>query len=571
MSSSPIEAVENAVRGALRAAFGGPDQPLDPQVRSSGFADFQSNAALGLAHALGRSPRDIAAALVAALQPRAEIERVEISGPGYLNVWIADEWLSRRIVETPPPNEAVGETVVIDYSSPNVAKQMHVGHLRTTIVGDALARIHEALGNTVIRQNHIGDWGTPFGMLLEHVIDVGGHATGSYTVAQMADLYKASRQRFDLEEGFADRARGRVVKLQSEDAETSAVWQHLVDSSIDYFTETYRVLGVTMQPKDIAGESSYRHELDEIADELTARGLTRVSEGALCVFPDGFTSRTGAPLPLIIRKSDGGYTYAATDLAAIRRRVSAFGASRLLYVVGEPQHVHFMMLFATARAAGWLPETTRAEHVQIGNVLGGDGKILRSRSGETPSLASALVAAVESAEEQLREGDGRVDDEHVRDDARIIGVGALKFADLITHHDAEYVFDIERMLKPQGQTGPYVQYAVMRIKRILARAGEGARRDAVVRIAAPQERVLALRLSDFERVISDAARLSQPHLIAEHLVSVAQLFNEFYDRCPVLKAETPEVRDSRLSLCRLTGVQLVEGLGLLGIDVPTAM
>ncbi|MGO1349149.1 MAG: arginine--tRNA ligase, partial [Brevibacterium aurantiacum] len=413
---------------ALEQSFGEDFKRRDPVIRSSQFADFQANVALPLAKELKSKPRDIANTIVGNLDLADICETPEISGPGFINLTFTSDFLAstlnqgtaaEAVAETPATTEgatsegaaAAGQRVVIDYSAPNVAKEMHVGHLRTTVVGDALARTHEFLGNTVVRQNHIGDWGTPFGMLIEHLLDVGIESETAQDISANPNaFYQAARAKFDSDEAFATRARARVVELQGGDKQTLELWERLVGFSKTYFNHIYSLLDVTLTDDDLAGESIYNDDLAAVCQELEDAGLARISDGALCVFPEGFTGREGEPLPLIIRKSDGGYGYATTDLAAVRHRVRNLNADRVLYVVGTPQAMHFEMVFSIARAAGWLPEGVEFEHVKIGNVLGDDGKILRTRSGAPVRLAELLDEAVTRAKATLQESNVEFDD-----------------------------------------------------------------------------------------------------------------------------------------------------------------
>ncbi|MGC2938997.1 MULTISPECIES: arginine--tRNA ligase [unclassified Brevibacterium] len=565
---------------ALTRAFGEDFAGRDPVIRSSQFADFQANVALPLAKELKSKPRDIAAQIVDNLDLDGICEAPEISGPGFINLTFTPEFLAGTLEageaataerNTDPQN------VVIDYSAPNVAKEMHVGHLRTTVVGDALARTHEFLGNTVIRQNHIGDWGTPFGMLIEHLLDVGVDSDEASEVSENPNaFYQAARAKFDSDEAFATRSRGRVVKLQGGDEETLELWTTLVGYSREYFNRIYSLLDVTLTDDDLAGESTYNDVLAEVCDELEAKGLATISDGALCVFPAGFTGREGEPLPLIIRKSDGGYGYATTDLAAVRNRAINLGADRALYVVGTPQAMHFEMVFTVAREAGWLPETFSPEHVKIGNVLGSDGKILRTRSGAPLRLAELLEEAVTRAKTTLADSNVDFGAEEADEVARIVGIGAVKYADLSVAHDTSYTFDLDRMLAPIGNTAPYLQYAGARIRSIGRKAeAEGidsARvAQAGISLAEAAERELALSILGFADVLTEAAAGSQPHRLCTYLFDLAQAFTSFYEQCPVLIADTPELRDSRLRLSAIVLEVLQAGLGVLGIRVPERM
>ena len=565
---------------ALTQSFGEDFARRDPVIRSSQFADFQANVALPLAKELKSKPRDIAAQIVDNLDLDGVCETPEISGPGFINLTFTPEFLASTLTAggvAAAPVNTEPQTIAIDYSAPNVAKEMHVGHLRTTVVGDALARTHEFLGNTVIRQNHIGDWGTPFGMLIEHLLDVGVDSDEASEVSENPNaFYQAARAKFDSDEAFATRSRARVVKLQGGDEETLDLWTTLVGYSREYFNRIYSLLDVTLTDDDLAGESTYNDVLAEVCDELEAKGLATISDGALCVFPDGFTGREGEPLPLIIRKSDGGYGYATTDLAAVRNRAVNLGVNRALYVVGTPQAMHFDMVFTVARAAGWLPETFSPEHVKIGNVLGSDGKILRTRSGAPLRLAELLEEAVTRAKATLSESSVDFEPAEADEVARIVGIGAVKYADLSVAHDTSYTFDLDRMLAPIGNTAPYLQYAGARIRSIGRKAeAEGVDAsqvaNAAISLGESAERELALSILGFADVVAEVAAGSTPHRLCTYLFDLAQAFTSFYEQCPVLIAETPELRDSRLRLSAIVLEVLQAGLGVLGIRVPERM
>ncbi len=591
------------VQAAIANAFGEEYRGTDPVVRPSQFADIQINAAMALAKKVGMPPRDAAARIVEALDLDGICTGVEISGPGFINLTFDGAWIEELLndeatLATRAGNAAAGTAgpaadrrrVVVDYSSPNVAKEMHVGHLRTTVVGDSLVKVLEALGHTVIRQNHIGDWGTPFGMLIEHWLEIGEDSPeAALLVDDPSAFYQAARAKFDAsatdEDGFATRARLRVVALQGGDEATFAVWQRLVAQSKRYFNAIYAKLGISLTDDHIAGESSYDAHLAQLCQELEDLGIARVSDGALCTFPAGFTGRDGLPLPLIIRKSDGGYGYGTTDLATIRYRVRELDADRILYVVGAPQNVHLRMVMASARDAGWLPDTVEAAHVQIGNVLGEDGKILKSRSGAPVKLMALLDEAVDRARAVIDASRPELTDAERALTARQVGIGAVKYADLSVGHDTEYVFDFDRMLALSGNTGPYVQYAAARIRSILRKAGvlerhletgaAGAGTDAglparAIAVVEPAERALALHLLEYGATLDRVGELLEPHRLCTYLFELAQLFTAFYDQCPVLKAEE-SVRESRLTLCALVLRRLSGGLELLGIETPENM
>lgn len=548
--------------------------PVDPVVRRSQHADFQSDAALALARRLGRPPRAIAAEV----RDRAELAdvcaAVEVSGPGFLNLTVADRALGDLVsaLAADPrlgvPVVAGPETMVVDYSAPNVAKEMHVGHLRSTVIGDAAARLLEWLGHRVRRANHLGDWGTPFGMLIEHLVDLGeAEAAQELSMGDLDAFYTAARAKFDDDAAFRERSRLRVVALQGGDPATVRLWRLLVAQSESYFLTVYDLLDVTLARADFKGESSYHDLLAPTVDELDRLGLLRRSDGADCVFPPGSVGRDGEPLPLIVRKSDGGYGYPATDLAALRHRTGTLDATRLLYVVGLPQRRHFEMVFATAAQAGWLAPPARAEHVGFGSILGPDGRMLRSRAGGAVKLVGLLTEAVERATALARERNPELDEAEAAEVGRAVGIGAVKYADLSSDRHKDYVLDWERMLSLDGNTAPYLQYAYSRIRSIFRRAGAAARPGAAVAPVEPAERALAIELLGFPAVVDEVAGSLEFHHLAGYLHRLASAFSAFYERCPVLRAEGP-VRESRLVLCEVTARVLHQGLDLLGIRTP---
>jgi arginyl-tRNA synthetase len=565
LSSDPAVVLQGLLRDAIAAAFGAEHRDTDPALRVSQHADYQANVAMSLGKKLGRPPRQIAEAIAARLASPELLARVEIAGPGFLNLTLSDGFLTGAVRQA-AGDAALGvsrasspERVVIDYSSPNVAKEMHVGHLRSTIIGDCLVRVLEALGHQVTRQNHVGDWGTPFGMLIEHLVDLGEEsAARELGLGDLNTFYQQARRKFDADEAFADRSRQRVVSLQAGDAATLALWRTLFEQSARYFGAVYGRLGIRLDPT--------------IAD-LEARGLARESDGALCVFPAGFAGRDGAPLPLIVRKQDGGYGYATTDLAALRYRVEQLRATRLLYVVGAPQIQHLAMVFAAGREAGWLAAPARAEHVAFGSVLGPDKKMLKTREGGAVKLTGLIDEAIERAGAKVAEKNPDLDPESRAILARAIGLGAIKYADLSSDRIKDYVFDWDRMLAFEGNTAAYVMYACARSHSIFRKsAGEqGAVSPAELLVEAPAEHALAAALLRFGATVSLVAETLEPHHLCGYLFEVARLFATFYDQCPVLKAETPASRRARLGLCELTARVLARGLDLLGIEVPERM
>lgn len=584
---SPLTALTPKVQSAIAAALGDEFREADPVLRPSQFADVQVNAALALAKKVGMPPRELATKVLDALDLDGVVDQAEVSGPGFINLTFSDAWLA-SLVDEVVAHDRLGvptqdrQVIPIDYSAPNVAKEMHVGHLRTTVVGDSLARTLEHLGHEVIRQNHIGDWGTPFGMLIEHLLEVGeDSAEAELLVTDPNAFYQAARAKFEAAEvaeprgsagDFNVRARSRVVALQAGDPETMRLWHHLVDLSKIYFNKVYGLLGVTLTDADLAGESMYNDMLADVCDELERNGLAMVSDGALCVFLEGYTGREGKLVPLIIRKSDGGYGYGTTDLATIKHRVNTLHADRVLYVVGAPQGLHFNMVWDTARKAGWIPDGVTPIHVQIGNVLGDDRKILKTRSGKPLRLMALLEEAVDKARGVIDESRPDLDAETRATIARQIGIGAVKYADLSVAHDSEYVFDLDRMVSLTGNTGPYLQYVVARIRSIFRQVVlDPAEQRAPILLGEPQERALATHLLEFGEVVRAVGDVYEPHRLAGYLFELAQLFSAFYENCPVLKADQEEVKQSRLTLSALVLRVMVQGLDLLGIESPEQM
>jgi arginyl-tRNA synthetase len=555
--------------------------PTDPVVRPSDRADAQVNAALALAKSLGRNPREVAQAIVDADVLDGVCSAIEIAGPGFVNVTFDDAFLAAEVARVAADDDLLGvrrppaaRTIVIDYSAPNVAKEMHVGHLRSTVIGDSLARLAAFLGHRVVRENHVGDWGTPFGMLIEHLLDLGeDEAASELSVGELDGFYKAARRKFDGDDSFKERARQRVVMLQQGDAETLRLWRILVAESTRYFDAVYQRLGVLLTSDDLMGESAYNHLLADVVRRLDDAGLLVESEGAEVVFPPGFTNREGHPLPLIIRKGDGGYNYATTDLACLIDRFERLGADDLWYVVGAPQAQHLQMVFAVARQAGWLAPPRHAEHVAFGSVLGSDRKMLKSREGDTVKLAALLDEAVERAAAAVAEKNPSLSDDERAAVARIVGIGAVKYADLSTDRIKDYVFDWDRMLSFDGNTAPYLQYAHARICSIFRRSGidRASVRSVEPLLGTPQERALALRLLAFDSAVWDTVERASPHRLCGYLYDLACDFTAFYEHCPVLKAADDGVRTSRLALCDLTARILERGLGLLGITAPEQM
>jgi arginyl-tRNA synthetase len=574
--TDPQQVLAQLMSAALATAFGADHADADPLIRPSQFADYQANVALPLARQLNRPPRDVATELASHLGGSEVIEKAAVSGPGFINLTLRDSWIAAQATgqladpRLDVPTADPAQRVVVDYSAPNVAREMHVGHLRTTIVGDSVVRVLEYLGDPVIRANHIGDWGTQFGILLEHLLDVGEDSANEQLAAgEINAFYQAANAKFKTDPSFADRSRRRVVALQAGDPETLRLWTMVINDTKKYYNSVYARLGVTLTDADLDPESFYNSMLADVCDELKADGVAVISDGALCAFPPGFTGRDGAPLPLILRKSDGGYGYASTDMAAIRYRIRDLHANRLIYVVGAEQGQHFEMVFAVARQAGWLTDDISAEHATIGLVTGADRKRFRARTGSSVKLADLIDEAVERAEEVIKD---RYDDPELRGQiAEAVGIGALKYADLSVARDSGYVLDFDRMLALTGNTGPYLQYATARIRSIFRKAGiEPGDAAGPIRLTGDAERALALRLLGFGAAVQQVAEAAEPHKLAAFLFETASAFTAFYEKCPVLQAEEP-VRASRLALSALTLRVLLTGLDLLGIPVPDRM
>ncbi|GAA2993270.1 arginine--tRNA ligase [Actinokineospora diospyrosa] len=563
------------VAEALRRGLGLEITPDEAVIRPSTRegADYQANAAMSLAKKLGKPPREVAQVIVDHLDSADMLEPPEIAGPGFINLRLREEWLTARVAallgdtRLGVPVVAQPRRFALDYSSPNVAKEMHIGHLRSAIIGDAVLRLLRFSGHEVVPHNHLGDWGTPFGMLIEHLVDEGHGTDGG--ISDLNRFYQEARQKFDADPAFADRARARVVALQGGDEATLTLWRALVEESTRHFQKVYELLGISLTPADVYGESFYNPYLDTVIDELTAKGLTEISDGAVCVFPPGFSNREGEPLPLIVRKSDGGYGYAATDLATVRYWITERGMTDLLYAVGTPQAQHFAMIFAASRQAGYLQPEHSTVHIGFGTILGEDGKTIRTRAGGSVKLVELLQEAVEQAAKTVAERSS-LDAERQADVARAVGIGAVKYADLANDREKDYVFTWSRMLAKEGNTSVYLQYANARCQSVLRKAGDARFGD--IEVTAPAERALLVKLLQLPAAISAAAHGYAPHKLTGYLYDLASTFTAFYDSCPILRPDVPaSVRGSRLALTKITSDVLVLGLDLLGIAAPTEL
>ena len=580
--TSLSDSVHQRLAAALSAALPQAGS-ADPLLRRSDRADFQANGILALAKKEKANPRELATQVVSGVESGELIKDVEVSGPGFLNITLTDSAITRNLAARyaddtgrlgVPHTEQPGTTVV-DYAQPNVAKEMHVGHLRSAVIGDAVVKLLEFTGENVVRRHHIGDWGTQFGMLIQyleehpHELDhKADEVSGEEAMSNLDRLYKAARKLFDADEEFKTRARRRVVDLQVGDPQTLATWQKFVDESKIYFFSVFEKLDMEIRDADIVGESGYNDMLAETCRLLEESGVAVRSEGALCVFFDDIKGPDGNPVPLIVQKSDGGYGYAATDLSAIRDRVFNLKANSIIYVVDARQSLHFKMVFETARKAGWLGEDVKAHQLAFGTVLGKDGKPFKTREGETVRLVDLLDEAIDRASAVVREKAQDLSEAEIAERGAQVGVGAVKYADLSTSANRDYKFDLDQMVSLNGDTSVYLQYAYARIQSILRKAGE-ARPAAHPELELHEaERALGLHADSFAATVAEAATEYAPHKLAAYLYQLASLYTTFYDKCPVLKAETPEQIENRLFLCDVTARTLHRGMDLLGIRTP---
>ena len=633
------QTVEREAAAAFAAA-GIADSPVVLQpTKNAEHGDFQINGVMGAAKKAKQNPRELAQKVAEALADNAVIESAEVAGPGFINLRLRPEFLAQNIhaalndarfgiAKTDKP-----QTVVIDYSSPNLAKEMHVGHLRSSIIGDSISRVLEFMGNTVIRQNHVGDWGTQFGMLVAYLVEQ-QKDNAAFELADLEQFYRAAKVRFDEDPAFADTAREYVVKLQGGDETVLALWKQFVDISLSHAQAVYDTLGLKLRPEDVAGESKYNDGLQPVVDDLVQKGLAVEDDGAKVVFLDEFKNKEGEPAAFIVQKQGGGFLYASTDLACLRYRIGRLKADRLLYVVDHRQALHFEQLFTTSRKAGYLPEDAKAEFIGFGTMMGKDGKPFKTRSGDTVKLVDLLDEAINRAEQVVKEknpkwqltteledglkkissltnsdnlknklkynlenkkleitlendvvyhlpidkidkivrGAEEYTDTALSDAekiARVVGIGAVKYADLSKNRTSDYVFDWDAMLSFEGNTAPYLQYAYTRVQSVFRKAGEWDATAPTV-LTEPLEKQLAAELLKFEDVLQSVADTAYPHYLAAYLYQIATLFSRFYEACPILKSEGA-TRNSRLQLAKLTGDTLKQGLELLGIDVLDVM
>ena len=541
------------------------------------FGDYQVNGVMGAAKRRKTNPRELATQVAAILSANHDVvSAAEVAGPGFINLRLNTVFLNQALQAAVNDGHlgiaaaAEPQTIVIDYSSPNLAKEMHVGHLRSTIIGDSLNRVLAYLGHKVIAQNHVGDWGTQFGMLVAYLVEQQKTGDADMALGDLEAFYRNAKVRFDEDENFANTARDYVVKLQGGDEQVLSLWRHFVASSMQHAEDVYSRLGVLLTPDDVIGESFYNDDLQPVVDDLLARGLAVESAGAKVVFLPEFKNKDGDDAAYIIQKADGGYLYSTSDLAAIRHSVNGFKADRLLYVVDARQSLHFQQLFTTARKAGYLPEHVQAEHIAFGTMMGEDGKPFKTRDGGTVKLMDLLKEAEERATDLVKSKNADLPQAEAEHIGHTVGIGAVKYADLAKSRTSDYIFNWSSMLSFEGNTAPYLQYAYTRVQSVLRKATEQNVLAGDMHIAEAAEQQLALALLQFEDVLTQVADSAYPHHLATYLYHVATLFSRFYEQCPILKAE-PEVMASRLSLATLTGETLKQGLGLLGIEVLDVM
>ncbi|MBK5532553.1 arginine--tRNA ligase [Pseudomonas sp. TH08] len=540
-------------------------------ARDKTHGDFASNIAMMLAKPAGMKPRDLAEKIIAALPADENVTKAEIAGPGFINFFQNTQALGNRL-EAALADEHLGvrkagpvQRTVIDLSAPNLAKEMHVGHLRSTIIGDGVARVLEFLGDEVIRQNHVGDWGTQFGMLMAYLQE---NPITSDELSDLENFYRAAKQRFDESEEFADRARGLVVKLQAGDAECLGLWTKFKDISLSHCQKIYELLNVKLTMADVMGESAYNDDLINVVNDLKAAGMLVESNGAQCVFLDEFKNADGDPLPVIIVKADGGYLYATTDLAAVRYRSGTLKADRALYFVDQRQALHFQQVFAVAREAGFVTHPMEMEHMGFGTMNGADGRPFKTRDGGTVKLVDLLIEAEDRAFKLVQEKNPDLPVEALKEIAKVVGIDSVKYADLSKHRASDYSFNFDLMLNFEGNTAPYLLYAYTRAAGVFRKLEKDfSEVQGQIVLEAELEQELGTKLAQFGEVLNGVAEKGTPHILCTYLYDLASLFSSFYENCPILKAETPDQMQSRLRLTELTRRTLKQGLELLGLKV----
>ncbi|HCS64763.1 MAG TPA: arginine--tRNA ligase [Cellvibrio sp.] len=575
------ELLNQRVLNAMAAVGVPADLPaLIAPGKKVGFGDYQANCAMGAAKAMGTNPRELAAKIVASLDLAGIADKIEIAGPGFINIDLKPEWLGEQIAKAQSDARlqveqvSTPQNVVIDYSGPNLAKEMHVGHLRSTIIGDSLARLLEFQGHNVIRQNHVGDWGTQFGMLIAELEEqLGAKGDEAMALKDLEVFYQQAKKHFDDDEAFANKAREYVVRLQSGDAQMLKLWGQFKTISLHHSTEIYQQLNVTLKDTDVRGESFYNNDLAPVVKELQDQGLAVESEGAQVVFLQELADKEGNPSPVIIQKQGGGFLYATTDLAALRYRVGKLKANRIMYFIDARQSLHMQQVFTLSRKAKFVDDSVSLEHLAFGTMMGNDGKPFKTRTGGIVKLAELLAEAVERAGALVSEKNPDLSADEIEEISRKVGIGSVKYADLCKTRTNDYIFSWESMLSFEGNTAPYLQYAFTRVQSIFRKAGVTPESlNSAILIGTEQEKALAIKLLQFSEVLDQVAREAMPHLLCTYLYEIASLYMTFYEACPILKdGIAPEVRDSRLRLCHLVAKTIEQGLELLGIEVMERM
>ncbi|WP_413676539.1 arginine--tRNA ligase [Pantoea dispersa] len=570
--------LSDKVSQAMVAA--GAPADCEPQVRQSAkvqFGDYQANGIMAVAKKLGQVPRQLAEQVVQHLDLAGIASKVDIAGPGFINIFLDRQWLAQQAAQALQlprlgVSEVTPQTIVIDYSAPNVAKEMHVGHVRSTIIGDAAVRTQEFLGHHVIRANHVGDWGTQFGMLIAYLEKQQNEHHEDIALADLEAFYREAKRTYDEDEAFAERARGYVVKLQGGDEYCRAMWKKLVDITMSQNQQVYDRLNVTLTRKDVMGESLYNDMLPGIVADLREKGLAVTSEGATVVFLDEFKNKEGEPMGVIIQKKDGGYLYTTTDIACAKYRYETLHADRVLYYIDSRQHQHLQQAWTIVRKAGYVPKSVPLEHHAFGMMLGKDGRPFKTRSGGTIKLSDLLDEAVERAHALVSEKNPEMSAAELKELAEVVGIGAVKYADLSKSRTTDYIFDWDNMLAFEGNTAPYMQYAYTRVLSVFRKAGiEADSLHGDIILTDEREALLATRLLQFEETITQVARDGTPHVMCAYLYDLAGLFSGFYEHCPILSAEEENVRNSRLQLAALTAKTLKQGLDTLGIKTVERM
>ncbi|HEY6527934.1 MAG TPA: arginine--tRNA ligase [Cellvibrionaceae bacterium] len=550
-------------------------EPHIAPSKNVNFGDYQANGAMAAAKIMGQNPRELAQKICAEINLAGMISSLEVAGPGFINIHLNSQWLGSALGEFNPEQPlktSKAQTIVVDYSGPNLAKEMHVGHLRSTIIGDAVVRVLEFLGHTVIRQNHVGDWGTQFGMLLaelENQMNSGEQA--DLALKDLEVFYQQAKKHFDENEQFANKAREYVVRLQSGDAHLLELWKSFRTVSLHHSEEIYQLLGVSLNTEHTQGESAYNEYLAPLVENLQRQGLAVNDDGAKVVFLSELADKKGNPSPVIVQKKDGGFLYATTDLAALQFRAQQLCADRILYFIDARQSLHMQQVFTLSKKAGLVPQQTRLEHHPFGTMMGEDNKPFKTRTGGTVKLADLLIEATERALAAVQAKNPNLSTEEQTEVAKTVGIGAIKYADLSKTRTLDYVFNWDNMLSFEGNTGPYLQYAYTRVASLLRNAGihgDGIELNGSIEIIAPQEKALALKLLQFSDTVEQVAEDAMPHSLCTYLYELASLFMSFYEACPILKTGAAiEARNSRLLLSHKVALTLKTGLGLLGINV----